>query len=114
MSAAALGCVAALSVGLVLAGGMPAWFSPISTVATMLAVAFGAGAIGGMVVLPPVDQVGRAREAGEPSGLPVSVSFTLVALLALAAEQVRHLVDWWRSNHALAAELTPGKPDPMG
>lgn len=114
MSAAALGCVASLAVSMVVAGSTPQWFKPISTMATMLAVAFGVGAIGGLVVMPPVAQVGRERAAGEPSGLPTLVAFTLVALVALAAEQIPHLVEWWRANHALAAELTPGKPDPMG
>jgi len=114
MSAAALGCVAALLSSRVIAGDMPTWFHPISTLTILLAVAFGVGAIGGMVVMPPPARVRTQAPADAQAGTSTMAVVILLAVAAFAAAQVPSVTGWWQANHVLAAELTPGKPDPVG
>lgn len=115
MSAAALGSVTALLASLVIAGTVPSWFTPISRLSMLLAAAFGAGAIGGMLVMPPSARVRQPPADDVHGSAPTLPSLILLALTAFAAVQIPPVANWWQSNHALAAELTtPGKPDPVG
>ena len=113
MSAAALGCITALLSSRVIAGDMPSWFTPISTLAILLAFTCGIGAVGGMIVMPPPARV-RIQPADAQPGTPAMLLVILLALAASAAMQVPSVSEWWQANHVLAAELTPGTPDPAG
>ncbi len=110
----ALGAVTATVVLFMIAGDQVAWAPAVSGFALAFAAAFGLGAIGHGVVMPPAPAFTRQDSADKEGTLPAFVVLLVAILVGIAVLQVPRVVAWWARNLGLLEQLMGGERDPLG
>jgi hypothetical protein len=113
MCAAAAGAFISTFTAAVTSAEGAGWLQAVSSYAALLGIAFGAGAVMWLVLIPSSADLARGTSSDADVSSSLGVTIALGALAVIAVLQVPAVLSWSRANVILLGEMTGGS-DPMG